>query len=87
MTTISAITANDLKNHGISPIEERLTNAPEAIISVHGQERYVVMSLEHYRKLQELEVELAWMQTQADLAAGRYRKDSVDEHMARVSTQ
>lgn len=84
---MAAITANDLKTRGISTIEEHLADGPEAIISVRGKDRYVVMSLEHYQEMREMELEAAWMQVKADLEAGRYHKGSVEEHLARISAE
>jgi hypothetical protein len=42
------ITANDLKTKGIAAIEAALAEQPEAIVSVRGKERFVVMDLNHY---------------------------------------
>lgn len=82
---MNAITANELKTRGVASIEERLAEAPEAVISVRGRECYVVMSLEHYREMRETELEAAWIRVKADLEAGRYRKEPVEEHLARIS--
>jgi PHD/YefM family antitoxin component YafN of YafNO toxin-antitoxin module len=84
---MNPITANDLKTRGVSAIEGHLAEASEAIISVRGRDRFVVMSLEHYRAMRELELEAAWMRVKADLEAGRYRKESVEEHLARISAE
>ena len=40
------ITANELKTKGITCLEENLANQPEAIITVRGKERFVVMKLD-----------------------------------------
>ncbi len=40
---MNTITANELKTRGVSLLEERLRDDPEAMISVHGREKYVVM--------------------------------------------
>lgn len=84
---MNAITANELKTRGVSSIEEHLADAAEAVISVRGKERYVVMSVEHYREMREMELEAAWMRVKADKEAGRYRKESVEEHLARISSE
>jgi PHD/YefM family antitoxin component YafN of YafNO toxin-antitoxin module len=84
---MNAITANQLKTRGVATIEEHLTDAPEAVISVRGKDRYVVMSLEHYREMREMELEAAWMRVKADLEAGRYHKESVEEHLGRISAE
>lgn len=78
------ISANDLKIKGVSAIEALLATQPEAVISVRGKERFVVMDMEHYHYLRECELESALAQTRADLAEGRFVKGSVEEHLARL---
>lgn len=65
-------------------IEELLTTQPEAIISVRGKERFVVMDVAHYHYLRECELDAALAQSQADMAAGRYVQQSAEEHVARL---
>ncbi len=81
MTNISA---NDLKTKGVSAIESVLAMQTEAIISVRGKERFVIMDLEHYHYLRECELEAALAQTRADIAAGRFVKENAEEHLARL---
>jgi hypothetical protein len=78
------ISANDLKTRGVSAIEAALGNAPEAIVSVRGKDKFVVMEIAHYHYLRECELEVALAQTQADLAAGRFVKESPEAHLARL---
>jgi PHD/YefM family antitoxin component YafN of YafNO toxin-antitoxin module len=81
MTTISA---NDLKTKGISAIESVLALQSEAVISVRGKERFVIMDLEHYHYLRECELEAALAQTRADIAAGRLVKEGAEDHLSRL---
>ena len=78
------LSANDLKIKGIAAIEAALAERPEAIVSVRGKDRFVVMDLEHYYYLRECELEAALQETRADLAAGRYVKESPEEHLSRL---
>lgn len=78
------ISANELKIKGVSAIEALLATQPEAVISVRGKERYVVMDIEQYHYLRECELESALAQTHADLAEGRFVKGSVEDHLARL---
>ena len=78
------ISANDLKIKGVSAIESLLATQPDAIISVRGKERFVVMDMAHYHYLRECELESALAQTRADLAAGRFVKESAEAHLARL---
>ena len=78
------LSANELKIKGVSAIEALLATQPEAVISVRGKDRYVVMDLEHYHYLRECELDAALAQTRADLAEGRFVKGSAEEHLARL---
>ena len=84
---MSTITANELKTRGVSSIEEHLAETEEAIISVRGKDRYVVMSLEHYQQMRDMELEAAWLQAKADKASGRYTTETVVAHIARISEE
>ncbi|MBW8829377.1 MAG: hypothetical protein JF606_08095 [Burkholderiales bacterium] len=79
------ITANDLKTRGIAAIEASLAGGrTEAVVSVRGTERYVVMELAHYQHLRECELEAALAESRADIAAGRFVTESPAEHVARA---
>jgi predicted transcriptional regulator len=81
---MSNLTANDLKTRGIVAIEAALADRPEAIVSVRGKDRFVVMDIAHYHYLRECELEAALAETHADVAAGRYVKESATAHVKRV---
>ena len=81
---MSQISANDLKTKGISAIELALRSAPEAMVSVRGKDKFVVMDIAHYRYLRECELDAALAQTRADLAAGRSVQESPEAHLARL---
>jgi hypothetical protein len=83
---MTQITANDLKTRGIAAIEASLSDGRlEAIVSVRGADRFVVMGLAHYQHLRECELEAALAESRADIAAGRYVIESPAEHVKRVS--
>lgn len=81
---MSAISANNLKTKGVSAIVEALAQSPEAIVSVRGKDRFVVMDIGHYRYLRECELATALAESQADLAASRFVIESAEAHVARV---
>jgi hypothetical protein len=83
---MSHISANDLKTKGISAIELALSSVPEAMVSVRGKDRFVVMDIAHYHYLRECELDAALAQTRADLAAGRVIQESPDAHLARLDS-
>lgn len=78
------ITANELKTKGVSAIEEVIGDAGEAVITVRGKERFVVMDMSHYNYLRECELEAALHQVQAEVKAGDFVIESVDEHLKRM---
>ncbi|MCF6224743.1 MAG: type II toxin-antitoxin system Phd/YefM family antitoxin [Xanthomonadales bacterium] len=82
---MTTITANELKTKGVSILENTLIDADEAVITVRGKERFVVINLEKYNKIREYELEIAVFEAKADISAGRVHQESVDEHMQRVS--
>lgn len=78
------LSANDLKTRGVAAIEALLATQPEAMISVRGKERFVVMDVAHYHYLRECELDAALAQSQADLAAGRFVDEPASAHVARL---
>lgn len=78
------LTANDLKVRGIGAIEAALADQPEAIISVRGKDRFVVMDVSQYNYLRECELEAALIQSRADVQKGRIVQESAAQHMARL---
>jgi hypothetical protein len=81
---MSQLTANELKTGGVAAIEAALERQTEAIVSVRGKERYVVMEIAQYHYLRECELEAALAQTRADMAAGRFVKESPQAHVKRI---
>jgi hypothetical protein len=83
MTT--EITANELKIKGVSAIDESVRENNGAIITVRGKEKYIVLRIEDYNKLRELELDDAIRESKKDIEQGRFHSDSIDEHMKRVT--
>ena len=81
---MSSLTANDLKIKGIAAIEAVLAERPEAIVSVRGKDRFVVMEIEQYHYLRECELEAALSESRADIAAGRFSKETPAAHVKRL---
>lgn len=75
------IMANDLKTRGVSILDEALKLEDEAIISVRGKSKYVVMDLERYNYLRECELEAALIQTHKDIAEGKAKTLTAEEHI------
>ena len=83
-TMNNIITANDLKTKGVSAIEE-ITQNSEAIITVRGKSKYVILSIEEYNQLREYELESAIQESLEDIKAGNIYDESIDDHMKRIS--
>ena len=79
------ISANELKTKGVSIIENNLGGSDEFVITVRGKERFVVMDMEHYNYLRECELEAVLNQAKADINAGDFFVESVNEHIKRIT--
>lgn len=82
----NTITANELKTKGVTIIDEVTSHNNEAIITVRGKNRYVVLSIEEYNQLREYELEAAIKESQEDIENGRIYEESIDEHIKRISS-
>jgi PHD/YefM family antitoxin component YafN of YafNO toxin-antitoxin module len=83
---MNAISANELKTKGVSAIQAVLDQQTEAVISVRGKQRFVVMDIAHYQYLRECELSAAIIESKADMAEGRYVIESAEEHLARLES-
>ncbi len=81
---MTILTANDIKTRGVAAIEATLAHQPEAVISVRGKDRFVVMEVAQYHYLRECELDAALAQSRSDEAAGRYVTESAKAHMERL---
>ena len=81
MSTVAAV---ELKRRGVSALAPALVEDDEAIITVRGKGRYVVMKMETYAKLREAELEQAVREARADYAAGRIADRSLKAHLKRL---
>ncbi len=80
------VTANDLKVKGVSIIDKIISKTGEAIISVRGNNKYVVLSMDEYNKLREYELESAIKESKEDISAGRFFDESIEEHIKRITS-
>ncbi len=75
------ITANELKIKGISVIEKVLKTESEALISVRGKRKYIIMPLKRYDKMRESELLESLRQAKEDYNSGNCTAVTADEHM------
>ena len=80
------ITANELKTKGVAAIDEAINKNAEAIITVRGKERFVVITMKKYDYLRECELEAALLEIKRDLEKGKIFEESVEEHIARITS-
>ena len=84
---MNMIAANDLKTRGISSLEEGLRDSPELMITVRSKEKYVVLKLEQYHYLREMELEAALLEAKQDVKGGHTIKESAEAHVQRIFEQ
>ena len=82
---MNSITANELKTKGVSVVENALQSDDEAIITVRGKDKYVIIDMNKYNKLRDYELEIALLEARADVAKGCVKRESVAAHMKRVT--
>ncbi len=79
------ITANDLKTRGVTAIKSATSDGNEAYITVRGKSRYVVIPVEKYNQFREYELEIALQESRSDIKKGRFYKESVEDHIKRIT--
>ncbi|MBI5414944.1 prevent-host-death protein [Candidatus Peregrinibacteria bacterium] len=77
------LTANDLKTRGISAIEKHADSDMEIFITVRGEEKYVILSIEKFNFLREAELTAALIESKKDVKNKRYHS-SIKNHLKKV---
>jgi hypothetical protein len=78
------ITANDLKVKGVSAIETFAKKGLETIVTVRGEEKYIILTKNEFNRLRECELTAALAESEQDLKNGKYHEDSVEDHLKRI---
>ena len=81
---MNSISANELKTRGVTALEAALQADNEAVITVRGESKYVVVDFETYNKFREYELDIALQEARLDVKQGAVSRESIDEHIARV---
>lgn len=84
---MSAIVAGEIKKRGVSAFASALEEDGEAVITVHGKIRYVVMTMEKYSEFRESELTQAVREARADYETGRIADKTVEGHMRRLDNE
>jgi len=75
------VTANDVKQRGVSLFGELLEKFDEIVVNVRGKKKYVVMDIERYKTLRTLELDNAYREVMEDVINGDYKILTVQEHL------
>ncbi|OJF75586.1 MAG: prevent-host-death protein [Treponema sp. CETP13] len=82
---VGQITANDLKVKGITAINELVSDNNGVVITVRGIEKYVILSIDEYNQLRELELDAAIQKSKKEVEAGNFFTGSIEEHLKRIT--
>lgn len=75
------VTANEVKQKGVSIFDTLLAKAEEVFINVRGKERFVVVDIERYKELRALELDAAYQNALSDIKNSNFKKLTASEHI------
>lgn len=78
------VSANDIKTKGVSLLDKLFETMSEVIINVRGKNKYVVIDIERYKQLRELELDHLYEKTMKEIKEGRFKTQSVEEHLSEL---
>lgn len=78
------VSANDIKTKGVSLLDKLFESASEVIINVRGKNKYVVIDIERYKNLRTLELDRLYDETMQEIKEGRFKTQSVEEHLSEL---
>lgn len=78
------VSANDIKTKGVTLLDKLFETVSEVIINVRGKNKYVVIDIERYKLLRELELDRLYEETMQEIKEGRYKTQSVEEHLSEL---
>ncbi len=81
---VGKITANELKVKGISTIDAMVTDSDGVIITVRGVDKYILLPVEKYNELREMELDYAIQESRKEIEQGNYYSGSIEEHLKRT---
>ena len=84
---MSHVAANEIKKRGVSALTDAMSEGGEALITVRGKMQYVVMTVEKYSALREMELAQAVREVQADYESGRVVDSSVEDHIRQLDDE
>jgi len=75
------ISANDLKVKGIKAIETELADKEEAVITLRGKPKFVVIDIERYDEIRAYELDLAYEEIKKEIKEGRAKRIKSEEEL------
>ena len=81
------ISANEIKQRGVSFFDTLFDKFDELIINVRGKDKYVVLDIKRYKEFRASELDLAYMQTMQDIEQGKYKRQSAKEYIAELQDE
>jgi len=80
------IPANELKTKGIKAVEKEIEENQEAVITVRGEQKFVIVDMQRYNYLRECELEAALAEAKIDLQNNNVQDENIKEHIKRVTS-
>ena len=84
---MGAVASGELKKRGVSALLPVLEAEGEAVITVRGKDRFVVLTMGKYNEMREGELVRAVRETRADYKAGRILDRNLGAHMRRLDDE
>ena len=81
---MSSIAAREIKRRGMAAVEEALREGPVTVVR-DDEARYVILRTEDYQALLNDLAEARLRASEADVAAGRFRKTTTKELLAEIA--
>lgn len=78
-----AMPVQEIKRRGLSVLDDSLDSGPVYVIR-NNVPRYVVMSADLFREMEDALAEARVAASEADIRAGRYSKGTADELMSEI---
>lgn len=75
------VTANEVKQKGVSLFDSLLAKAEEVFINVRGKEKFVVVEIERYKELRALELDRAYLDALSDIENGNAKVVTASDHI------
>jgi len=80
----NTITANLLKTKGISAVNPFAKKGIETIVTVRGEDKYVILTKNEFDRLREYELTAAILETEQDMKTGKYHTN-IEKHLKEVT--